>query len=136
MHEFSIAQALLQVARRHIPPDSHVRAVRVQAGPLQAIDETALEWAWQAVREGTEYADADLEVEFLPWRLRCPDCGNRWQAPALDSPCACGSQQGVPDGGDELLLTSLEIDELSPCDTASAPGVTPPYAARSKETRP
>lgn len=126
MHEFSIAQALLRLARRHLPPGSHLRTVCVQAGPLQAIDERALDWAWQAVQAGTACADAHLEIEFLPWQLHCPDCGNRWQAAALDDPCSCGSQRGVPDGGDELVLTSLEVDELNSCDIASAPGGTEP----------
>ena len=111
MHELSIAKALIQLADRYRPPGRHVRSLCVQAGPLQAIDESAMRWAWQAATVATDYDGAALQLEFLPWRLRCRDCGRSYECQSWEVDCRCGSGRGIPEGGDELLLTSLEVDE-------------------------
>lgn len=111
MHEFSLAKSLLQVAERHRPAGAQVLTLRVQAGPLQAIEEQAMQWAWQAVRQETPFSHAELQLELLPWSLRCLECGREWQAPSWDAPCACGAGCSSPVGGNELLLTEMELQE-------------------------
>ena len=109
MHELSIANALIRLADEYRPPGCQVDALCVRAGPLRAIDPGAMQWAWQAARRGTQYADAALTLEMLPWRLHCADCGRQWNAPAMIDACDCGSSAVAIDGGDELLLVSLEV---------------------------
>lgn len=111
MHEFSIATALLELVKQHAPAGTTVRKVVMEAGPLQSVDPQAMEWAWQAVSDGTMYAGAELEVRVLPWRLRCRDCGREHVADDMLSPCPCGCQVCHPTGGDELRLVSLTVDE-------------------------
>ena len=111
MHEMSIALAIRQLAARYRPAGCRVQAIYVQIGPLQAIDDTAMQWAWEAVSKGTDYEEADLKLESLPWRVRCPNCGHRWQTDLLDSTCICGSRRGIPEAGDELLVTHLDVTE-------------------------
>lgn len=109
MHELSIARALLRLANEHRPAGCAAELLRVQVGPLQAIDDEAMQFAWQAASQDTDLARAKLELIMLPWQLQCPDCGRQWEAQSLDTRCQCGSERGVPLGGDELLLESLEV---------------------------
>ena len=77
MHEMSIADALVTQVRRHTPAGQVARLVRVEAGPLQAVDGDALQMAWQAMTLGTELAACELRLEALPYKLSCPKCGRR-----------------------------------------------------------
>lgn len=111
MHEFSIATALLDLVKRHVPPGGRLRRVVIEAGPLQGIDQQAMEWAWRAATDGGELAGSAVQIIFLRWKLHCPACGNEYAADQLDTPCDCGADSGHPVGGDELRLMSLTVDE-------------------------
>ena len=109
MHELSIARTLVHLANEHRPAGCALEQIRVQVGPLQAIDVEAMQFAWQAASQDTNLAHATLELILLPWRLQCPDCGRQWEAESWDTPCQCGSERNRIVGGDELLLDSLEV---------------------------
>ena len=113
MHELSITRSILQLAERFRPPGARVRCVQIQAGPLRGIDAGALSWAWQATVPGTPYAEAALDYEPLPWRMRCRECARR-QSVAVDKDpwqrrCPCGGAQWELLDGDVLLLVALEV---------------------------
>lgn len=110
MHEFSIALALIDLVRQHAPPGTLIRSIQVRAGPLRAIEPTAMQLAWQAATAGTELAQTRLDLEIPPWTLLCPDCGRTWTSQDLYELCSCGSARSRPVGGDELLLVSLHVD--------------------------
>ena len=111
MHELSIADSILDSARRHVPAGGVLCSVTVRVGPMRGIDQYAMECAWRAVTDATDAEDAQLVLDFLPWRLRCSLCGRVYSAGAVDAPCQCGSSFSHPLGGDELILDSLVVDE-------------------------
>lgn len=111
MHELSIAESLIDVAREHLPPGGRPSSLTVEAGPMRAIEPDAMEWAWQAARADTEFADAELDLIELPWQLQCLDCDATWSADRIDAACVCGSTAARPVGGDELRLMSMDIVE-------------------------
>jgi hydrogenase nickel incorporation protein HypA/HybF len=113
MHEFSIAQALVELVRLKAPPGAVVRGVAVRAGPLRGLDAQAMQWAWQTAAREAGMEGAALALEELPWTLQCPDCGRQWTCVAMDTVCSCGSQYPAPVGGDELTLVSLDVDDAA-----------------------
>lgn len=113
MHEMSLAEALLEVVQRHLPAETSARRVSVEVGPLQAVEASAMQWAWQVTRDGTPFASAELELLYLPWRWRCPQCAREWESSELLAGCVCGAS-GRPVGGDELRLVALEVEPLEP----------------------
>ncbi len=48
MHEFSIAQAIIEQVSHHTPQGAVVRKVTIEAGPMRGIVPEAMQWAWQA----------------------------------------------------------------------------------------
>lgn len=108
MHEMSIAEAIWDLAQRHLPSGTILRGVSVRAGPMRGIDPQCMELAWRGVRQG----DAALRLNILDWRMECADCGRRWEQPEFAGQCACGSSQVRPIGGDELQLISIEVDDV------------------------
>ena len=111
MHELSIAAAVLELARREVPPACVLTGVNVVAGPMRAIEPEAMQFAWTAILTDAKLSDVRLELRTNDWSLQCPSCGARWMSSDLNSTCACGKARGFPIGGDELQLVSIDVDE-------------------------
>jgi hydrogenase nickel incorporation protein HypA/HybF len=111
MHEMSIATAIWDLASRHLPANAVLRSVRVQAGPMRAIEPRSMEWAWDALMWDIGAEHVALELTTLPWDMQCTACGRQWKAAELSHRCICGSDRIRPIGGDELRLVSIEVDD-------------------------
>ncbi len=111
MHELSIAQAILNLVCDHAPRGSLVRRVGVRVGPLQALEPSAMELAWTAATLDGPHPRAVLEIEYLPWTVRCNACGRRWSTEDPLATCACGSEDCAASGSAELTLLWLDVDE-------------------------
>ena len=111
MHETSIAEALIDQVRRHTPPGHYALIVRVEAGPYQAINPQALDWAWQIVTEGSELAQTKLEFRGLPFEYACARCGKTWTGSDPLALCPCGNEPKVS-GSSDLRLVSLEVETV------------------------
>lgn len=60
----------------------------------------------------TPLAGAELEIIRCPGRSRCRDCGGEVMRHDLLACCPCGSfDLTPPEGGDELRIRSMEIQE-------------------------
>lgn len=111
MHELSIASSLIEQVIKHIPAGAKLTAVNMEAGPLQGIDEQAMELAWTSVSDGTVCQGAKLNIEFLPWPMKCADCGKEFTHASMPPvKCECGSENTFPNGGRDLRLVSLDVD--------------------------
>jgi Zn finger protein HypA/HybF involved in hydrogenase expression len=88
-----------------------MRQVHLVAGPMRAIEPMAMQLAWQAVLQEAGLADVGLQIDLLPWRWRCPDCGSEWTSGDIESTCACGSARAHPVGGDELEIDWIEVED-------------------------
>ena len=88
-----------------VPPHRFASHIRL------AIEPDAMQWAWSAATRDSAFDGAELRIEILPWTLRCADCGRTFIGDDMFAPCACGSEKTSPDGGDELLVVSLEVEE-------------------------
>ena len=111
MHELSIADAVVTIAREHAR-GRRVTSVEVKIGRLRQVVPDALEFAFELVAAGTEIEGAALEVEHVPVRVRCARCKIESEAPEFPLACAgCGSVHVDVVAGDELLVESLELEE-------------------------
>jgi len=111
MHAFSIATALLDVLREHVPAGARLRTVQLRAGPLQMIDDQAMQLAWEAATSGSDLEGSAIAIEYLPWQWSCTACGRHWRSIDLQVACACGEGPPRPNGSNELNIMSIEVDE-------------------------
>jgi hydrogenase nickel incorporation protein HypA/HybF len=79
-------------------------------GALSGIEPDLLAHAFSIARAGTLAEEAVLEIDHLPARVRCRRCGaeSETEPNALICP-ACGNWQVEVIGGEEMLLSSLEL---------------------------
>ena len=111
MHELSIVRSLIDVITAHTPRGAAVELVQVRVGALQAIEPQAMQWAWSAATRQTSLDGCVLQLQLLPWRMHCHECGRTWESDDPLVHCACGCQHPHPSGSDELTLISLRVDE-------------------------
>ena len=116
MHEMSIVEALVETVRRELlaHPDGRVRAVRVRVGQLRLVEPSLLEFCYVAAVRDTPLAGSRLEVEQVEGAARCDVCSLEFPVEESWFECPrCRSPRARLVKGDELLLTSIEIEEDS-----------------------
>lgn len=97
-----------------------VHRIKVQIGPLSGVEPQLLQQAFPIAVAGSLAAEAVLEIELLPIRVRCRQCGMESEASANKLICGeCGHWQTQLISGDEMLLTSLELDRPTEEQAAS-----------------
>ncbi|MBP2706524.1 hydrogenase maturation nickel metallochaperone HypA [Microbispora sp. RL4-1S] len=113
MHEFGIAEAVLDAVERRAN-GRPVRRARLRAGALLRIAEPAMGRAFALVTEGTVAEGATLELVIEPVRLNCRTCGESTESADPLAFCpSCGGADLDSEGGDGLVLESIQIGEVS-----------------------
>lgn len=120
MHELSICHGILEVATGALealaPPLPRVERVTVRVGRLTAVVPDSLRHYFGLLTPGTPIEGATLDIEEVPVRARCDDCGALFEIAVLSFTCpGCGS--GFVDllSGRELEVVSLETAEEVAC---------------------
>ncbi|GAB3147674.1 hydrogenase maturation nickel metallochaperone HypA [Microbispora hainanensis] len=122
MHEFGIAEAVLDAVERRADGRRVCRA-RVRAGALLRIAPQALDQAFCLASAGTVAEGATLDLVIEPVRLICRGCGH--SALSTDPLTICGLCGGIDidsEGGDSLVLESIQLDPGTTAEVSYVPG--------------
>jgi hydrogenase nickel incorporation protein HypA/HybF len=108
MHEMAIAEGILAVvldaAQHH-----KVNTVQVRIGSLHAVVPDSLRFSFQLLAEGTDAANAVLEIDDVPAAFRCQKCNEEGRLEGPSFHChACGSSEIAIVSGQELTVKSVE----------------------------
>ena len=113
MHELSLIASVFEIledeARRH---GAHgVGRVVLRVGTMAGVVPELLESAFESYKIGTLAAAAKLEIEVVPVKLRCPDCGGEAARADTDFSCAaCGSRRVEIVEGRDLVVGTIELE--------------------------
>jgi hydrogenase nickel incorporation protein HypA/HybF len=114
MHEFSLAQGLvnqlLALAGQHNA--RKICTVRVEIGSMAGIVADSFAFGFEVLsRENPLLHDATLTITETGPQHRCLDCGGIMPFTDSTSSCMqCGSQRLARTGGDDLILTQVEME--------------------------
>jgi hydrogenase nickel incorporation protein HypA/HybF len=112
MHELSLSSAIVNTVVKHARGRA-VSVVSLRVGALRQVVPDTLEFYFEFVARDTVCADARLEQELVPARLRCDGCGREWD---MDLPLflcdGCGAAAEVV-AGDEFEVESIEVEEAA-----------------------
>jgi hydrogenase nickel incorporation protein HypA/HybF len=111
MHELSIAESVVAIARRHAG-GRRVYKVELRVGYLRQVVPSALEFAFELLANGTELEGAELAIDEVPPCGRCRTCGTETTLPSFPLQCgSCGGLNLELLAGEELLVEALELEE-------------------------
>ncbi|MBI4717979.1 MAG: hydrogenase maturation nickel metallochaperone HypA [Planctomycetes bacterium] len=113
MHELTIAQSILETSIAHACEARATRILRIRCrvGWLRQVEASLLAEAFEVAKTDTIAAGAVLEADCVGTELACAACGRRSLLTGGELICpACGSGDVAAHGGDELELTSLEVE--------------------------
>jgi hydrogenase nickel incorporation protein HypA/HybF len=114
VHELSIAESIIELAieeakKRNSPA---VVTIKVRLGEFTGVVREALEFSFEIARRGTLAERAVLEIEVVPLKMRCPQCGlvSRPIADFCVLCAACASPVEIISGR-EMQVEYLELAE-------------------------
>jgi len=114
MHEFAIAQSLLEIIEQEALPYGGAKVTRVKLliGKLSGVIPDALRFAFKAISMGGIAEGASLEIEEVPMRTKCNRCGkiSILEDPFMICPLCEGTDVELIEGR-ELEIRSMEIED-------------------------
>ncbi len=113
MHEFAIAQSLIETASAEAQRvgAQRVTALYCRIGVLRQVAGELLAEAFYIVRDGTLCETAELDIEKTYMQATCGQCGQAYPIHDWQWDCpVCGAETPSVTGGDELELVSIEAE--------------------------
>ena len=78
-------------------------------GELSGVIPRYLYDCWEAVRDGTKYAETALSVITVPGKASCGDCGAVFAVDSADLRCPeCGGAKLTPISGRDMTISEIE----------------------------
>lgn len=112
MHEAAIAQSLVEAIAQEADKRS-ARPIRakITCGELNAVNDEALSFAFNAVATGTSCEGVELEIEHKPLQARCRACGRTFAVTSSDARCPdCAGEDFELLGDAPLVLEEIEFE--------------------------
>ena len=120
MHELSVCLSLLREVERVARENNAGRVTRivVTVGPLSGVEPDLLRNAYPLAVAGTVAEDAEFQIDLSEIVVKCSQCGTESKARPNRLICGeCGDYRTELVSGDEMILQSLELDDI---DSATA----------------
>ena len=114
MHELSLVQGMMaqvmDLVRRH--QAKKVYKIVVAIGPLSGVVVDSFRFAYEVFsKDFDETREAVLEIQEPGPSYRCSVCGHQAPDDQNDRSCPmCATGKMMPEGGDDLLLLSIEME--------------------------
>jgi hydrogenase nickel incorporation protein HypA/HybF len=115
VHEVAIADAVIEQVQgevRRAGAVGQVTRVALIVGRLSGANPDSLRFALALLAKGTILESARIEIVEQNAVCRCAACGDRAEIDDLEALCPrCGSSNVAIEGGRDLLLESIELEE-------------------------
>jgi hydrogenase nickel incorporation protein HypA/HybF len=113
MHELSIVASLFEILEAKAKENNAIKivGVKLKVGKLAGVVPEFLETAFDNYKQGTIAADASLEMEEVPLKLRCRKCAAEIEKEDFILICpSCGATDLEILEGMELLLDKIDLE--------------------------
>ena len=111
MHELSLCESIARAVTREAG-GRRVSSVQLRIGALRQVVPDTLVYCWSITSRGPILDGSVLDVELVPAEIECRDCGATTLLEEMRMMCgSCGSTAVAVTAGEELLVTSIELQE-------------------------
>lgn len=111
MHELTVVENIIRIAEQVAAENKlrHVSRINLDVGAMQHLNEEIMEHGFSAAKEGTTLAAAKLKLNWLPVKLRCNTCLQKYSPADGKFFCpGCGDKDTSVIQGMELIIKSIE----------------------------
>jgi len=112
MHELSIVASLFEILEKKAQEKNAVKItmVKLQVGTLSGVVPELLRSSFDIYKKDTIAAQANLEIEDVPFRILCQQCRSEMNKDDFVFKCdQCGSTDLKTLAGTELLLEKISL---------------------------
>ena len=114
MHELSLAEEVANIVAANAGSLACVTRVTLSVGELAGVEVDALCFALASTLRGGKAESAEIEIESVPARARCPRCGREQHVETRFDDCvACGAVGLQLLQGDRMLVSAIAGDALN-----------------------
>ncbi len=115
MHELSVVEALIDQVRETLVQEGgkgRVSKLELSIGRLSGVNCESVRFAFELLSPGTVAEGAEVEIQQPKAACNCRACHARTEIDELVIQCPrCSSSDISIEGGRELLLQSIEVEE-------------------------
>jgi hydrogenase nickel incorporation protein HypA/HybF len=114
MHELSIAQNIIEIVHQYVPENEleNVEKVCIKIGEVAGIVTESLRFGYSALISDTPLKNSSLEIENIPFIIKCSKCGNECNSNSGITVCnICGSSETKIISGLEMHITEVLLNE-------------------------
>jgi hydrogenase nickel incorporation protein HypA/HybF len=115
MHELSIVESLIEQVQRELEragQNGRVRRLDLSIGRLSGVNCDSVRFAFGLLSPGTLVEECELTIAEPKAACQCHACNARTEIDDLEANCPqCGSADISIEGGRDLLLQSIEIED-------------------------
>jgi len=113
MHEMGITESILSIALEQAQQRDAQRIlkIRLKIGEMTAVVDECIRFYFEILSKDTMAEGAEIEVENVPIKVKCPRCGRVRRASDYNFTCPeCDVLSTEIVSGRELYLSSIEIE--------------------------
>lgn len=114
MHEYPITEQLVKIAEKHCleAEGKRVTGIRLVVGDYSGFVPESIHMYFDLIAEGTLCEGAEIEIERVKPKIKCPCCGEIFERRPLSFACPkCGTDGEPTDIGKEFYIDSIEIED-------------------------
>jgi hydrogenase nickel incorporation protein HypA/HybF len=113
MHEAAIAENTIEAILAQAPKKGgRVIRVVISCGQINAINDEAMKFAFEAAADGTICKGAKLKIKHIPLKAACKSCHKKFNFDLYEPQCPkCGKSDFSLGDDAPLLLEEIEFEE-------------------------
>ena len=114
MHELSIAQEIVDITVKSVPPEDYqrVKSIKIQLGEFSNIIPDSLAFCFNSIVDSSPVPNSRLVIEIIPLTVHCRTCDSELSINSSDFSCSrCGGTDIKIITGMELFIKEIELED-------------------------
>ena len=113
MHEYPITEQIIKTASKHCKDNNadKVTKIKLVLGDRSGLVPESISMYFDVIGEGTPCEGAEIEIERIRTKMKCPNCGELFYRELLSFACPkCGTDGEPTDIGKEFYIDYIEVE--------------------------
>jgi len=113
MHEYPVTLQIIKIAEKAcLDADAEsVKKIALVVGDQSGFIGESIDMYFNAISEGTLCEGAEIEIERIEAKVKCPACGELFKRRKMSFSCPkCGSVGGPTEIGKEFYIKEIEVE--------------------------